>query len=128
MTIKNFKRINPTRTYSVRNDQRVRVKKCCASCMHREIQADGSRVCSLMEIIRGAKDCCPNWEMTLGLRHAGKPYGRVKSKEYLRHVITTREIEDIAIQEGRLQEIDRASLEDIREKFREQHGSEYVIQ
>ena len=28
---------------------------------------------------------------------------------------------------ARLQEIDRASIEDIREQYREQHGSEYAI-
>ena len=65
--------------------------------------------------------------MAPGHRNAGKPYGRVKSKQYLRYVLTTRELESIAIQEGRLQEIDRASIEDIREQYREQHGSEYAI-
>ena len=116
-----------TRTYSVRNDQGIKVKKCCASCIYRGILADGSRVCNLMQIMREGKDKCPSWELAPGRRNAGKPEGRVKEKQYLRYVLTTRELESIAIQEGRLQEIDRASIEDIREQYREQHGSEYAI-
>lgn len=127
MTKKAIKTNGSTRTYSVRNDQRIKVKKCCASCIYRDILANGSRVCNLMQIMREGIDKCPSWEMAPGLRNAGKPYGRVKEKQYLRYVLTTRELESIAIQEGRLQEIDRASIEDIREQYREQHGSEYAI-
>lgn len=128
MTKKAFKINESNRTYSVRNDRGVKVKKCCASCEYRDIDKDGNRVCRLMEIIRNAKDKCPSWEMSHGLRNAGKPYGRVKSKQYLRFVLDTIEMENIAIEEGRLQEIDRASIEDIRERYREQHGSKYLIQ
>ena len=115
------------RIYRVRNDRGVKVKKCCASCEYKDVDKDGNRVCRLMQILRNAKDKCPNWEMSQGLRNAGKPYGRVKSKQYLRYVLSMREQESLAIQEGRLQEIDRASLEDIREKYREQYGSIFLI-
>ena len=126
MTRKRIKTGESGRTYSVRNDQKIKVKKCCASCIYKEIQADGSRVCKLMQIMREGKDRCPNWEIIPGMRNAGKPYGRVKSKQYLRFVLSTRELESIAIQEGRLEEADRASIEDIRERYREQHGSEFI--
>ena len=128
MTKKAIKITDSTRTYSVRNDRGVKVKKCCASCEFKDIDKEGNRVCRLMQILRNAKDKCPNWEMSQGLRNAGKPYGRVKSKQYLKFVLCMREQESLAIQEGRLQEIDRASIEDIREKYREQYGSLYIIE
>ena len=127
MTKKYQKVTDFNRIYRVRNDRGVKVKKCCASCEYKDVDKDGNRVCRLMQILRNAKDKCPNWEMSQGLRNAGKPYGRVKSKQYLRYVLSMREQESLAIQEGRLQEIDRASLEDIREKYREQYGSIFLI-
>ena len=127
MTKKYQKITDSNRINRVRNDRGVKVKKCCASCEYKDIDKDGNRVCRLMQILRNAKDKCPNWEMSQGLRNAGKPYGRVKSKQYLRYVLSMREQESLAIQEGRLQEIDRASLEDIREKYREQYGSIFLI-
>jgi hypothetical protein len=127
MTKKYQKVTDSNRIYRVRNDRGVKVKKCCASCEYKDIDKDGNHVCRLMQILRNAKDKCPNWEMSQGLRNAGKPYGRVKSKQYLRYVLSMREQESLAIQEGRLQEIDRASLEDIREKYREQYGSIFLI-
>ncbi len=127
MTKKYQKVTDSNRIYRVRNDRGVKVKKCCASCEYKDIDKDGNRVCRLMQILRNAKDKCPNWEMSQGLRNAGKPCGRVKSKQYLRYVLSMREQESLAIQEGRLQEIDRASLEDIREKYREQYGSIFLI-
>lgn len=127
MTKKYQKITDSNRINRVRNDRGVKVKKCCASCEYKDVDKDGNRVCRLMQILRNAKDKCPNWEMSQGLRNAGKPYGRVKSKQYLRYVLSMREQESLAIQEGRLQEIDRASLEDIREKYREQYGSIFLI-
>ena len=127
MTKKYQKVTDSNRIYRVRNDRGVKVKKCCVSCEYKDVDKDGNRVCRLMQILRNAKDKCPNWEMSQGLRNAGKPYGRVKSKQYLRYVLSMREQESLAIQEGRLQEIDRASLEDIREKYREQYGSIFLI-
>lgn len=127
MTKKYQKITDSNRINRVRNDRGEKVKKCCASCEYKDVDKDGNRVCRLMQILRNAKDKCPNWEMSQGLRNAGKPYGRVKSKQYLRYVLSMREQESLAIQEGRLQEIDRASLEDIREKYREQYGSIFLI-
>lgn len=127
MTKKYQKITDSNRINRVRNDRGVKVKKCCASCEYKDVDKDGNRVCRLMQILRNAKDKCPNWEMSQGLRNAGKPYGRVKSKQYLRYVLSMREQESLAIQEGRFQEIDRASLEDIREKYREQYGSIFLI-
>ena len=127
MTKKYQKVTDYNRIYRVRNDRGVKVKKCCTSCEYKDVDKDGNRVCRLMQILRNAKDKCPNWESSQGLRNAGKPYGRVKSKQYLRYVLSMREQESLAIQEGRLQENDRASLEDIREKYREQYGSIFLI-
>ena len=39
--------MNKIRITSVSNAYGVKVKKCCASCQHKCIENDGTRVCSL---------------------------------------------------------------------------------
>lgn len=114
-------------TDKVLNAQFIEVKKCCASCEHRDILQDGTRVCKLMQIIRGQKDMCRQWEMSEGLKYAGRGFGRVRSKEYLDFVIAVRIEETYDIEDGLMLEEDRASLEDIRKRYNELHGSIYLI-
>ena len=55
----------------VRNAQGVKVKKCCASCQHKCIELDGTRVCSLTMKQVEQKFKCKQWQMSDGLTKAG---------------------------------------------------------
>ena len=59
------------------NMYRVCVRKCCASCQHREIQDDGTRICTMMQLKVKRKFVCQKWEMSDGLKKAGLQSGRV---------------------------------------------------
>ena len=63
-----------TRISSVRNERGVKVRRCCASCQWKEIEADGTRVCRLMKQIVDQKSRCKKWQMSDGLKNAGKNY------------------------------------------------------
>ena len=61
------------------NDYRVKVKKCCASCLHKELDEDGNRFCMKMPQLKVHKRfVCPMWEMSVGLMYAGHRWGTVK--------------------------------------------------
>ena len=50
----------------VRNAQGVKVKKCCASCQHKCIELDGTRVCTLTMKQVEQKFKCKQWQMSDG--------------------------------------------------------------
>lgn len=78
-----------TRTVWVKNEHHIKVRKCCASCQYKEIQNDGTRVCTLMQLIMGQRDKCKNWQMSDALRNAGLQNGGVvKLKGTLEVVIS----------------------------------------
>ena len=57
---------------TIRNQYGIEIKKCCASCRHKKIKADGSRICALMQIVVSQQFVCPKWAVTDGLINAGK--------------------------------------------------------
>ena len=65
----------------VKNEYFVKVKRCCASCLHKEITNEGARVCALMELKVEQMFRCKKWQMSKGLENAGKSGGVVKDKE-----------------------------------------------
>ena len=65
----------------VRNTQGVKVKRCCASCQHKCIDKEGARVCAQMMIIVEQMFECKQWQMSDGLKNAGKVGGVVHDKE-----------------------------------------------
>ena len=69
------------RITSVRNAHGVKVKRCCASCQHKCIESDGTRVCAQMMIKVEQKFKCKQWQMSDGLKNAGKSGGVVRLKE-----------------------------------------------
>ena len=69
------------RITSVRNAHGVKVKRCCASCQHKCIETDGTRVCAQMMIKVEQKFKCKQWQMSDGLKNAGKSGGVVRLKE-----------------------------------------------
>ena len=67
-----------TRITSVRNGHGIRVRKMCASCQHKSIDNEGTRICGLMQLKVKQKFCCKQWLMSEGLMDAGKSGGVVK--------------------------------------------------
>ena len=65
---------------SVTNRYGVRVKRCCASCQHRCILKDGSRLCANAMVIVEQKFECSRWRMGDGLKNAGMGGGVVRLK------------------------------------------------
>ena len=66
---------------SVRNAHGVKVKRCCASCQHKCIESDGTRVCALMMLKVQQKFKCKKWQMSDGMKNAGKGGGVVRLME-----------------------------------------------
>ena len=66
------------RITSVRNAHGVKVKRCCASCQHKCIESDGTRVCAQMMIKVEHKFKCKQWQMSDGMKNAGKGGGVVR--------------------------------------------------
>ena len=65
------------RITSVRNAHGVKVKRCCASCQHKCIEKDGTRVCAQMMIKVEQRFKCKQWLMSDGLKNAGLQNGGV---------------------------------------------------
>ena len=65
------------RITSVRNAHGVKVKRCCASCQHKCIKTDGTRVCAMMMIKVEQRFKCKQWLMSDGLKNAGLQTGGV---------------------------------------------------
>ncbi len=68
------------RITSVRNAHGVKVKRCCASCQHKCVEADGTRVCALKMMVVEQKFKCKQWQMSDGMKNAGKGGGVVRLK------------------------------------------------
>ena len=69
------------RITSVRNAHGCKIRKCCASCQHKCIESDGTRVCASMMLKVQQKFKCKKWQMSDGLKNAGKGGGVVRNIE-----------------------------------------------
>ena len=58
----------------------VKVKRCCASCQHKEITNEGARGCALMKLKVEQMFECQQWQMSDGLKNAGMGGGVVRLK------------------------------------------------
>ena len=88
MRITSVSRSTHGRLHSCKNAYGVKVKRCCASCQHKCIENDGTRVCALtmQEVQQRFK--CKHWQISDGLKNAGKGGGVVrdiKTKEIVIH-------------------------------------------
>lgn len=52
----------------VKNVYGVTVRKGCISCVHKGIEADGTRICTKMLLKVKSDFCCGLWQMSYGLR------------------------------------------------------------
>lgn len=73
----------------VRNHFGIVVKKCCASCIHKQLQGKGaavSRICDAGEGVVKPSALCQDWQMMPSLDNAGKGDGRVKCPQYIEYL------------------------------------------
>ena len=71
-----------------RNQFGIVYKKCCASCALKKYSYDGKRFCKLNNEKVEAQDVCEHWQMSEGLKNAGRKSGVVKdmvTKEVVIH-------------------------------------------
>ena len=61
----------------MKNQYHIEIKECCASCQHREVLNDGSRLCKKVGLIVEQKFKCRQWQMSDGLKKAGHQTGTV---------------------------------------------------
>ena len=96
--------------------KKVRIKECCASCRHKRVENDGSRVCSLLQIKVQQQFKCQKWAATDCLSQTHWHMGKVKRREYLLFVF-----------EIRMQGCDD-TLDSLRQRFELETGlSPFVI-
>ena len=62
----------------VLNRHHVRVKKCCAACQLKEVNEEGKRICSCMQLVVEPDFRCPLWQMSDSLQNAGLAHGVVR--------------------------------------------------
>ena len=75
------------RLTSVRSAYDMKVKRCCASCQHKCIDKEGNRICALKMMMVEQKYKCKQWQMSKGMRNAGKGGGVVRDKDTKKIVI-----------------------------------------
>jgi hypothetical protein len=62
----------------MRNQFGIVYKKCCASCALKKYSYDGKRLCSLNNKVIRALHICRKWQMSEGLKNAGRSSGVVR--------------------------------------------------
>ena len=108
-----------------RNQHGIEVKKCCASCKHKDLtRLVLARYCSQHHEKVKPRECCEQWEMSEQMEAAGSGGGKVKKKAYLKYVLDVREDESLADQLGI--KFPHKSIEQIRRDYEEKNGSIYV--
>ena len=109
----------------VRNTHGMVVKKCCASCAYKDLsKADVLRFCTQHK--KEVKPCglCSLWAMSKQMQLAGWSQGQVKRREYLDYLLAECEDWKLSTQLGL--HIERKSIEEMRTKFEQEHGSIYI--
>lgn len=106
------------------NEYYRRVKKCCASCQHKDINIFGVRHCLLTGRRIRAKKVCDCWIMSNQLAQLGMETGGIKCRAYQLHMMSVR-VEEAEMM-GADTEVTQASVEEIRKDYEEQYGSIYI--
>lgn len=108
--------------------KQVTIKRCCASCQQREVEKDGTRICTLMQIVVKHQFVCSRWQANKQLANVRLGGGKVKRYEYLMFMQAFRIQEQIDIEQGLLQPEDEMPAEELRKRFESETGlSPYVI-
>ena len=112
----------------VSNGHGIKVCKICASCQHKGIENDGTRICQLMQLKVQQKFKCPKWQPAESFAQAGSSKGKVKRREYLMFVFETRMQEREKLDQELISAEEVATLDSLRKRFEEETGlSAYII-
>ena len=107
------------------NPHGATVKVCCASCEFKTWKTDCMRWCSKRKAEVAAGNYCNRWRMSKQMDQAGTPGGgRVKRREYLMFLMSVREAEWLAEEQG--QQVEVKTIEEIRQLFEQEHGTIYM--
>ena len=63
---------------TVLNQYHIRVRKWCASCEQKEVDNEGTRICSGMMLKVPQDFICSKWQLSDGMKNAGKGGGVVR--------------------------------------------------
>lgn len=110
----------------MKNKYGIKIKKCCGSCLLRQIKNEEGRICKLSgESVKGSF-LCENWVMHHRLENAGMGGGNVKSLKYLNYYRERwlKQQEDLVAK--RITADAFVSAADIRKEFNELYGSEFI--
>ena len=68
------------RSQTCENTYHIMMNMICASCRHKDCMIDGTRVCQKMGLKVEQKFRCKQWQISDGLKNAGKGGGVVRLK------------------------------------------------
>lgn len=112
--------------FHTRNKHGIRMARCCMSCAYKvETEFMATRICSLDKLEHNRCHICHDWQMSAQMQGAGTSGGRIKRREYLKFLATTRCEEQWAMKNG--EEIEPKSIEEIRKEFENLYGSIFLI-
>ena len=115
---------------TVKNPCGLRVKKCCASCIHKCIDNDGLRACPIIDEYVEADHVCDQWQMDYNTSQAGVCRGRVHKKEYLMFALAIRLEEAAEALQAKHQgkpQSETRSIESIRLEYEKDYGSTILL-
>ena len=125
----------------VRNRHGIRMGRCCMSCAYKMCTKEQKlRRCALDGIVHRRCHVCHDWEMSRAMQGAGASGGLIKKREYLMYILAIRVEEqksltpnpspvgegNLSVGEGNIKQIERKSVEEIREEFEKEHDSIYL--
>ena len=108
---------NKKKVMSVRNEQGIKVKRCCVSCKDKFYNERGCRICNLRQLKVRPREVCKDWTMAQCRQQAGLHQGRVKCKEYLKFVLKVRSEEKKLLEERRITLKQCKTAEQLRTEF-----------
>lgn len=109
----------------VPNKYGIMVKKCCASCQHKELDDFARRNCQLTKKRVRACYVCGDWEMSKMLETLGCERGKVQRRDYQLTLLEVRASEGLAEMRG--ETVNPKPLEDIQKEFEAEHGPRFLI-
>ena len=115
---------------TVLNPCGLRVKKCCASCINKYIDFDGSRICPIHDKYVESDHECEQWGMDYNTSQAGVCRGRVHQKEYLMFALSIRLAEGVeALRAKKRNEPapEPRSIESIRCEYEKDYGTTVLL-
>ncbi|MCR4816647.1 MAG: hypothetical protein K5842_05640 [Bacteroidales bacterium] len=107
------------------NEFGMSVKRCCASCAHKELTGRlKDRECKEHDCLVRPRNVCLDWVMDKPSQRAGATEGRVKKREYLMYLLEVREREYLAEKQGN--RVTPLTISEIRQLFEKEQGSIYL--